>query len=204
MLLNNHRAQRYWPGQYNFDEGFPLGILVGDGTLKEDKAVLSIWTGAMVANGAQAGVTCGTFAFMRAAEEAARKLPHRSDFQGFHEVSGRNEFRMAPAALRRLALEVGMQPGNKCITPTMERASSDFQRGFLRGLFDSDGSVQGTLQKGVSDVWRSRTVASAKGRAHAAALGRGRDDLPEQARSRQDAFAGWARKPGRVLDPGTA
>src|SRR5690606_34003442 len=70
VLLNSHRAQRYWPGQYNFDEGFLLGMLVGDGTLKEDKAVLSIWTGAMVANGAQAGVTCGTFALMRAAEEA--------------------------------------------------------------------------------------------------------------------------------------
>ena len=32
----------------------------------------------------------------------------------------------------------------------MERCSSDFSRGFLRGLFDSDGSVQGTQRKGVS------------------------------------------------------
>jgi len=32
----------------------------------------------------------------------------------------------------------------------MERASSAFQRGFLRGLFDSDGSVQGAQEKGVS------------------------------------------------------
>ena len=45
---------------------------------------------------------------------------------------------------------LGMAPGNKTITPAMERASSAFWRGFLRGLFDSDGSVQGTQAKGVS------------------------------------------------------
>jgi ribonucleoside-diphosphate reductase alpha chain len=32
----------------------------------------------------------------------------------------------------------------------MERASSDFYRGFLRGFFDTDGSVQGHQAKGVS------------------------------------------------------
>ena len=32
----------------------------------------------------------------------------------------------------------------------MERTSSDFYQGFLRGLFDADGSVQGTQEKGVS------------------------------------------------------
>src|SRR5690606_3935752 len=32
----------------------------------------------------------------------------------------------------------------------MEKTSSDFHRGFLRGLFDADGSVQGSQAKGVS------------------------------------------------------
>ena len=32
----------------------------------------------------------------------------------------------------------------------VERGSSDFYAGFLRGLFDADGSVQGTQEKGVS------------------------------------------------------
>ncbi|MGH8312892.1 MAG: LAGLIDADG family homing endonuclease, partial [Gammaproteobacteria bacterium] len=53
-------------------------------------------------------------------------------------------------ALKHLADEVGMTPGNKAVTPAMEHASSAFQRGFLRGLFDSDGSVQGSQTKGVS------------------------------------------------------
>ncbi|MDA3912841.1 LAGLIDADG family homing endonuclease, partial [Oleiagrimonas sp.] len=149
VLLNNHRRQAEWAGRYTFEQGFLLGLLVGDGTLKNDKAVLSVWTQAMAANGGLAA-SRGAMALMDAAETAARTLPHRSDFEGFHAVEGRNEFRMAPAALKHLAHEVGMTPGDKAITPAMERASSAFQRGFLRGLFDSDGSVQGSQLKGVS------------------------------------------------------
>jgi len=43
-----------------------------------------------------------------------------------------------------------MTPGDKRITARMERASSAFCRGFLRGLFDADGSVQGSQEKGAS------------------------------------------------------
>jgi ribonucleoside-diphosphate reductase alpha chain len=43
-----------------------------------------------------------------------------------------------------------MSPGNKRITDRVESASSDFCRGLLRGLFDTDGSVQGAQDKGVS------------------------------------------------------
>ena len=43
-----------------------------------------------------------------------------------------------------------MAPGAKTITPALEQCSSDFCRAFLRGLFDADGSVQGTTAKGVS------------------------------------------------------
>src|SRR5204862_3280171 len=41
-------------------------------------------------------------------------------------------------------------PGRKTITPAMESASSTFCVGLLRGLFDADGSVQGSQEKGVS------------------------------------------------------
>ncbi|TPW16869.1 MAG: ribonucleotide reductase alpha subunit, partial [Halothiobacillaceae bacterium] len=76
--------------------------------------------------------------------------PHRADFTGWTKVAGRNELRLSLAALKSLAERLGMTPGNKSITPTLERSSSDFHRGFLRGLFDADGSVQGSQQKGVS------------------------------------------------------
>ncbi|HET6546250.1 MAG TPA: LAGLIDADG family homing endonuclease [Rhodanobacteraceae bacterium] len=150
VLLNNHRADAQWAGRYTFDEGFLLGMLVGDGRLKQDKAVLSVYGPAMAANGGEAALTRGAWALMGAIEAAGRSLRHRCDFDGFHAVADRNEYRMALGALKHLAIEVGMRPGNKAITPAMERASSDFQRGFLRGLFDSDGSVQGSQIKGVS------------------------------------------------------
>jgi ribonucleoside-diphosphate reductase alpha chain len=52
--------------------------------------------------------------------------------------------------LRDLAARLGLAPGRKTITPQIERTSSEFYRGLLRGLFDADGSVQGTQAKGIS------------------------------------------------------
>jgi ribonucleoside-diphosphate reductase alpha chain len=149
VLLNDHRANAQWDGALGFDEGYLLGLLVGDGTLKSEGAVLSVWASQAVANGdAQPGA--GVLALMREAERAARTLTHRSDFGGWSAVGGRGEWRLKSAALRDLAATVGMQAGDKAITPTLERASSDAYRGFLRGFFDADGSVQGSQTKGVS------------------------------------------------------
>ena len=150
VLLNDHRRDASWPGRFTREEGYLLGLLVGDGTLKSDKAVLSVWKSAAVANGAAAGVSGGVEAVMAEALRAAKTLPHRADFRGWQEISGRNEFRLSLAALGRLAEEVGMRPGDKAITPALEKASSECYRGFLRGLFDADGSVQGSQAKGVS------------------------------------------------------
>ena len=58
---------------------------------------------------------------------------------------------MKLAALTLLAAELGLRSGGrKAITPAIHRCSAAFQRGFLRGLFDADGSVQGDQRKGVS------------------------------------------------------
>ncbi|MDZ7789948.1 MAG: LAGLIDADG family homing endonuclease [Xanthomonadales bacterium] len=149
VLLNDHRSGAEWDGALNEDEGYLLGLLVGDGTLKQDKAVLSVWQEAAVANGEERQVS-GARSIMQAAETAARSLPHRSDFSGWMAVPGRNEFRLATAAVRELATAMGMSPGNKAITPQLEQASIDGYRGFLRGFFDADGSVQGSQAKGVS------------------------------------------------------
>ncbi|RMG31715.1 MAG: ribonucleoside-diphosphate reductase [Gammaproteobacteria bacterium] len=150
VLLNDHRKASDWPGRHTREEGYLLGLLVGDGTLKTDKAVLSAWMPASVANGAPDGTGSGVTAVMEEALRAARTLPHRADFKGWQGVAGRNEFRLSLAALRDLAFSLGMRPGDKRITPALEKGSSDFYRGFLRGLFDADGSVQGSQGKGVS------------------------------------------------------
>ncbi|NLY13641.1 MAG: ribonucleoside-diphosphate reductase [Gammaproteobacteria bacterium] len=146
VLLNNHRNATSWHCAHNFEEGFLLGLLVGDGTLKADSAVLSVWPQQAVINGDAIAAN----ALMSEALRCAQTLPHRADFSGWVAVQGRDEYRLKSAALRDLAQQLGMQPGNKVITPALEKTSSAFYRGFLRGLFDADGSVQGSQSKGVS------------------------------------------------------
>ncbi len=149
VLLHTH-DNLTWSGQHSCQQGYLLGLLLGDGTLKSDTAILSAWPAQQVANGGSGMQSDGAYALMQEAEEAARTLPHRSDFQGWHAVQGRGEFRLKSAALRDLAHQLGMQPGAKTVTPAIEREGSDFYAGFLRGLFDADGSVQGSQAKGVS------------------------------------------------------
>jgi ribonucleoside-diphosphate reductase alpha chain len=148
VMLNNHRAAPTWAGAGSADDGYLLGLLIGDGTLKGDKAVLSAWPGALACNGGFERP--GVAGVMARAETAARALPHRADFAGWMAVPGRGEYRLSLAAIKRLAADYGLAPGAKALTPAMEGASSEFHRGLLQGLFDTDGGVQSEQAKGVS------------------------------------------------------
>jgi len=153
IVLHDHRAFEGWGGAGTQAEGYLLGLLIGDGTLKADKAVISVWAPELkaVGQGTVAFAATGADGIMRAAMAAAATLPHRADFKGFQRpVTGRGETRLASAALLKLAHELGMAPGHKTITVAMERQSSAFAQGLLCGLFDADGSVQGTQDKGLS------------------------------------------------------
>jgi ribonucleoside-diphosphate reductase alpha chain len=153
ILLHDHRALGGWDGAGTEAEGYLLGLLVGDGTLKADKAVISVWAPELklAGNEAMAYAQTGAAGVVQAAEAAAATLSHRVDFQGFQRpVTGRGETRMVSGAVRRVALQMGMRPGHKTITAAMEKASSAFSEGLLRGLFDADGCVQGSQDKGVS------------------------------------------------------
>lgn len=145
IVLSNNRGLQ-WEGKGGLDEGYLLGLLIGDGTLKSEGGIISIW-----------GDNEEAHSLMKAAGDAAYTLPHRSDFKGFQTVIGdRQEHRMRMAALRDLAADYGMTPGNKKITDNMEKTSYDFHRGFLRGLFDTDGTVVGTQEKGISvRLWQN-------------------------------------------------
>ena len=145
LVLSDNRGL-VWEGPGTFEHGYLLGLLVGDGTLKSEGGVISVW-----------GHSEGDQSVMAAAEAAAQTLPHRVDFAGFQKViEDREEHRLRLAALRDLAAEFGLEPGSKRITSQLERTGYDFHRGFLRGLFDADGSVQGTQAKGVSvRLWQA-------------------------------------------------
>lgn len=145
IMLSNNRGIT-WKGKGEHNEGYLLGLLIGDGTLKEEGGVISIW-----GDGEEAE------SMMMAAGEAAFALPHRSDFKGFQTViSDRKEHRMRLSALRDLAAVYGIVPGNKKVTPEIEKTGYDFYVGFLKGLFDTDGTVVGTQNKGFSiRLWQN-------------------------------------------------
>jgi ribonucleoside-diphosphate reductase alpha chain len=141
IIINNHRDFGNWgvKGKYTGGEGYLIGLLLGDGTIKKDKVILSSW-----------GDSEGVKAVRSMAYTYAQSLPHRSDFEGWSAVKGRNEYRLSIGYLRRLAKELELNPGKKVITKKTERSSAYFCEGLLRGLFDADGSVQGNQSKGVS------------------------------------------------------
>jgi ribonucleoside-diphosphate reductase alpha chain len=139
ILLNNNKRMNSWNGEFTFEEGYLVGLLLGDGTIKKDKAVLSSW-----------GETKGKKAVREFVYAYAKKMPHRSDFNGWIHIKNRSEYRMSFIYLNKLLKKLGLESRKKKITVLMEKVSSDFCRGLIRGLFDSDGSVQGSQRKGVS------------------------------------------------------
>ncbi len=148
VLMQDHRKAAEWAGAYGSNEGYLMGLLVGDGTVSDQRAGLSIWARSAVGNSdVDVG---GPHSVMAAALDAARCFNHRSDFSGWHQGNGRGEFNLSMDGITELARDLGLRPGRQSITPAIERSSSEFYRGFLRGLFDTDGGVQGTQAKGVS------------------------------------------------------
>ena len=139
IILCNNR-ETYWKGDGKFEEGYLLGLLIGDGTLKKEIGIISVW-----------GNNEGAKSVIYEAENASKILPHRKDFKGFIKVSNkREEYRLKMASIRDLAVKFGILPGRKIITEKVEKTGYEFYKGFIRGIFDADGTVVGNLKKGVS------------------------------------------------------
>ena len=140
VALQNHREVRPWGGRGSVIEGWLLGSLVGDGTFAMDKAepvaCLDYW-----------GATRQALAEL--ARDGVNKVcePGKLWVTNFDSS---NKIRLASSGLARLAASYGVVHGHKTLTDEVERASFDFCRGFLRGLFDADGSPQGRQETGVS------------------------------------------------------
>lgn len=141
ITLHNH-PDVSWKGEHTEGEGYVMGLLLGNGTINLSKSggkmILSSW-----------GNTPGPIAVRNYVYNFANNLPHRSDFKGWFHIQDRNEYRLSLVSIDTIGHKFNIKT-KKYITEEMEIASSDFYKGFLRGLFDADGSVQGTQMKGVS------------------------------------------------------
>ena len=144
VLLHDHRAMPLVTTSGD-EQGYLLGLLIGDGVIRDDKTLISIWPAAQCADG-----TCPPSPVMARVAALLQAMPHRSDFAGWQKVDGRGEYRIGTAALRTFAARYGLSRGHKNLTPEIEAAPPGFIAAVLRGLFDADGSVQGSQTKGVS------------------------------------------------------
>lgn len=131
VIFHDHTGFE-WDGDGTTNEGYLLGHLVGDGTFDRDQPILAVWENDPGHEGPQARLT-----------DIVYSLPHRVDFKGWKRVYDTPQLRLKTAALKDITSRFGIYRGNKTITDSVESASSDFYKGFLRGLFDTDGHVEG-------------------------------------------------------------
>lgn len=146
VVLHNHK-DLVWEGKGTEYEGWLIGNLLGDGNLeKNGKANLDYWGDNRV------------FMMQYAVSLVHSTVGGRSDSVGHIAETG--YARVQSMALGRLAQNYGMSYGQKIASEEIEKTSSVFYQGFLRGWFDADGSVQGNQQKGVSIRLNSSSLSS--------------------------------------------
>jgi ribonucleotide reductase class II len=146
ILIHNHRDISSWDGQGNFDEGWLLGNLLGDGCFSVHESSYSY--SAKLRFWGEDRIFMKEFALAKV--NGLPQPPERkSAIEGTYHQRHRY-YEVGSAGLAKLADKFGMRQHHKVITPAIESASYEFYRGFLQGLFDADGSVQGTQNKGIS------------------------------------------------------
>jgi ribonucleoside-diphosphate reductase alpha chain len=137
LLLHNHRHFWNWPGEYSEAEGYLTGLLLGEGTFKQDTSTASVWVPAS--------------SDLLVGDPAKHATPYqKGQPESLVLPLPPNESRLSLSRIKEMALRLAILPKERSITPALEKCSSAFYRGFLRGLFDCDGSAQGTQKKGVS------------------------------------------------------
>ncbi|PJE63935.1 hypothetical protein COU89_00560, partial [Candidatus Roizmanbacteria bacterium CG10_big_fil_rev_8_21_14_0_10_45_7] len=134
----------YFGVRGNLDEGQVLGWLVGDGSIKKDVTTL--------------------YFYHKEKEELASQFAYMVDHMVEGEQTVARQYRIQPqyieredkavvesVRLWRVVQRYGLTHENKYIVPRQVfEGSQELQRGFLQGLFSSDGTVSGSLEKGVS------------------------------------------------------
>lgn len=134
IVLNNHRAMQLESiVDHEHAKGFLLGLLVGDGTFASGEAVLSFWDPQL------ALAACNAY------EQVFESQKPSLSF-----IENRNEWHLRRHAITQVASEYGITQSNKKNIDQLIGSSNSVLRGFLRGLFDTDGTVISSQQKGVS------------------------------------------------------
>jgi ribonucleotide reductase, class II len=144
VMTSNHRAVDSWKGAGGtFEEGWLIGELIGDGGIiisnnpnKQNLGYVRFWgeSAKFMANIALSYVN--------------KHCDHRSDLGVVYNEENK-AYQVTCVGLYNLCVKYGITH-EKETTNITEKTSSEFQRGFVRGFFDADGSVQGSAKAGFS------------------------------------------------------
>ena len=142
ISVHNHREAQHWDSFGTFDEGWLIGNLIGNGSISSTQwgktALLRYWEDSQEEMGRHA------VALLK------KTVDYAGTTESGHYYEKQNYRVVQSTGLARLAANYDVTLDNKMPTGKIEEASYEFYRGFLRGLFDADGSVQGNQQKGIS------------------------------------------------------
>jgi len=139
IVLNCSKLK--WDGFGNNEEGWLIGSMLGDGHLKKDSVALQYWGE-------------NKLDMLKIAKDYIKNLGGLNNYNNRRKgcfVKDRDTCIITSKDLFNFKNELGID-ANKNITneDLLLTTSSDFHIGFLKGLFDADGSVQGNTNKGVS------------------------------------------------------
>lgn len=135
LVLHDHYELSWGPeDKKDNHRGWLLGFLVGDGYVDSDKAVLPLYDEKQQLHG-----LCGEF--IQEVFDDARSDCGTVDQSDGAVATARRIIGSRP--LKRLASKYGITEENKHSLDLIESSSSTLTRGFLRGLFDSNSSIQG-------------------------------------------------------------
>lgn len=139
QIGNHRRGFNSWAGDGTYGEGYLLGMFVGDGNFST-QSTSGNWGAHVKVWGSD------TDSLLAPALDFAKNLPHRADWKGWVFVDPYHQM-----SINGLPQKYGIHHATKCEVQHLETLSSEFQRAFVRGLFDTDGHVEGQSTKsGVS------------------------------------------------------
>ncbi len=126
-------ADLEWDGVGSFDEGWLVGWLIGDGTYQKDGEVRLDFYGTK------------SNLLSQAIEKIARLEGKEPKVYSSNQT---DRMSVHSKALAKVAEGYAIQRGSKHATQLIELASSSFQKGFVQGYFDADGTVSLGVEAG--------------------------------------------------------
>lgn len=139
LNLNNNRSVK-WDGDGNFEVGWLIGSLLGDGTFEGETAILQYW-GELKNEMKNIAIDfiVKNLKFAKDLGESKKEDKEEKVFTRIESVS-----------LKNISEIFGVCRDKTIKEDNIISSSSEFYKGFLSGWFDADGTVNGNVEKGIN------------------------------------------------------